>query len=57
MDEELRALLADILRIVQGLSAELERYRDLLPEPGSIKARMARRKVAATAVDRWNETS
>lgn len=55
-DQELRALLAKILELVEGLAGELERYRELLPEPGSLKARMARRKLAS-AVEHWNEGS
>lgn len=53
-DQDIRAALAEILGLVRGLAAELERYRELLPEPGSIAARVARRKVAAKAVEHWN---
>lgn len=60
MDDEVRDLLEKvlgvaekILTVAEGLASELERYRELLPEPGSIKARVLRHKVAANAVDHW----
>ncbi len=51
-DDEVKALLGRILLVVEGLAAELERYRALLPEPGTIRARLMSRKVSA--VDHWN---
>lgn len=56
MDEELRAALAEILEVVRKLAGELERYRELLPDPDSIKGRVLRRKVAASAVEHWKES-
>lgn len=60
MDDEARDLLEKvlgvaekILGVAEGLASELDRYRELLPEPGSVKARMLRRKVASSAVDQW----
>lgn len=57
MDEpELRAVLTEILDVVRKLATELERYRELLPDPDSIKGRVLRRKVAASAVEHWKES-
>lgn len=52
-DDKVQALLEEILRVVTGLAEELDRYREMLPEPGSIKARLLGRKVSS-AVDQWN---
>lgn len=52
-DDELRGVLTEMRDLLRGLAAELERYRGLLPEPGSIKARLLRHKVAASAVEHW----
>lgn len=46
-------MLLEILQLVRGLANELERYRDMLPEPGSIAGRMLRRKAASSAVTHW----
>jgi len=51
---EARETIAEVLRILSGLAGELERYRALLPEPGTVKARVLRRAAGRAAVDHWN---
>ncbi len=53
MDEEALQLLREIRALLSGLVDELDRYRGLLPEPGTLKARLLGRKTAS-AVDQWN---
>lgn len=62
MDDDLRArldrltgLVETVAGMVGRLEAEWERYRAILPEPGSIKEKVARRRVAAAALRSFGE--
>lgn len=50
-DADRDAVLLKMLGIVERLAAKLDQYEELLPEPGSLRARLLSRKVSA--VDHW----
>lgn len=53
-DERLAALelkVDRILSVLEGLADVLDRWRAILPDPDSIKARLGRRKVGRAAAE------
>lgn len=51
MTPDLLAVLERLEAKIDRLEAELARWTAVLPDPGTLRARLARRKVTAAAVD------